>query len=229
LGSDGVNYYIFRYEKGNADLQPEESYQFDAGLNRLSEKFDFQVEAFVNYFPNYIYLNPTSNYYEGLQMYGYTQTRVFRWGLELNADYKITKQMELHISGDSLFSQQLSGDKKGYTLPFSPPASATFGVKYLPQTKLSGKDGYISVDVRAVAPQNEIVPPEDTTDGFVLLNAAAGRTFAFEKTKRDTSLRISLQANNLLNRRYYDHTSFYRLIDVPEAGRNFSLMLGFIF
>lgn len=30
LGIDGVNYSIFRYEKGNANLNPEESYQLDA-------------------------------------------------------------------------------------------------------------------------------------------------------------------------------------------------------
>ncbi|MDR0729619.1 MAG: TonB-dependent receptor, partial [Prevotellaceae bacterium] len=33
LGADGVNYSIFRYEKGDAELQPEESYQLDAGIH----------------------------------------------------------------------------------------------------------------------------------------------------------------------------------------------------
>lgn len=32
LGMDGVNYNIFRYEKGNTSLKPEESYQVDAGI-----------------------------------------------------------------------------------------------------------------------------------------------------------------------------------------------------
>jgi iron complex outermembrane receptor protein len=248
LGSDGVNYHIFRYEKGNPNLKPEESYQFDAGVSwtvgagRALPLLEITVEPFVNFFPNYIYLNPTSDYYEGLQMYYYTQSRVFRWGLEINFNCKIIKQLELNLSGDYLYARQLSGDKKGYTLPFSPPASATFEIKYLPHAKWSGKDGFISVDCRAVAPQNEIVPPENTTTGYTLFNAAAGRTFAFnEKTLQVRALRatplratplrmrISLQANNLLNRRYYDHTSFYRLIDVPEAGRNFSIMLNFNF
>jgi iron complex outermembrane receptor protein len=229
LGSDGVNYHIFRYEKGNTNLQPEESYQLDAGANWHNEKLDIQVEPFVNFFPNYIYLNPASDYYEGLQMYYYTQTRVFRWGFEFNAIYKVISKLELNMSGDYLYSRQLSGDKRGYTLPFSPPASVALGAKYLPQTKWSGRDGYISVDLRAVALQNEIVPPENATAGYVLLNAAAGRAFALGAGGHTPLLKISLQANNLLNRRYYDHTSFYRLIDVPEAGRNFSIMLGFNF
>ena len=33
---------------------------------------------------------------------------------------------------------------------------------------------------------------------------------------------MALHVDNLLNRKYFDHTSFYRLIDVPEPGRNFS-------
>ena len=30
LGADGVNYHIFRYEQGNAGLDPERSYQVDS-------------------------------------------------------------------------------------------------------------------------------------------------------------------------------------------------------
>ena len=44
-----------------------------------------------------------------------------------------------------------------------------------------------------------------------------------------TVLKVVIHADNLLNRRYYDHTSYYRLIDVPEPGRNFSLMAGLEF
>ncbi|MDR2681247.1 MAG: TonB-dependent receptor [Tannerella sp.] len=225
LGSDGVNYHIFRYEKGNPGLSPEESYQLDAGAGWHNEKLDFQIEPYVNYFPNFIYLNPTAYYNEGLQMYHYTQSRVFRWGLEFAVNYKIIRQVEMNVTGDYLYARQLSGDKKGYTLPFSPPASATVEIKYSPQTGWAGRDGYISLAFKAVAAQNEIVPPENATPGYHLLNAAWGRSF----TVGTTGVKVGFQANNLLNRRYYDHTGFYRLIDVPEAGRNFSMIAGFNF
>ena len=42
-------------------------------------------------------------------------------------------------------------------------------------------------------------------------------------------LNVALHADNLLNRRYYDHTSYYRLIDVPEPGRNISVKVGLEF
>jgi iron complex outermembrane receptor protein len=34
---------------------------------------------------------------------------------------------------------------------------------------------------------------------------------------------------NILNTKYMNHTAFYRLIDVPEAGRNISVSLLFPF
>jgi len=54
---------------------------------------------------------------------------------------------------------------------------------------------------------------------------AVGKAFVW----KDFRLRLNFQGLNLLNRKYYDHTSYYRLIDVPEPGRNFSLMIGFDF
>jgi len=76
-----------------------------------------------------------------------------------------------------------------------------------------------------VGAQNEIVPPEKRTDGYWTLNLSAGKDFLLG----GTTLHVALHADNLLDHRYYDHTSYYRLIDVPEPGRNFSLMVGLEF
>jgi iron complex outermembrane receptor protein len=76
-----------------------------------------------------------------------------------------------------------------------------------------------------VGAQHEIVPPEKPTDGYWTLNMACAKDF----TWGGNTLHVALHADNLLNRRYYDHTSYYRLIDVPEPGRNFSLMVGLDF
>lgn len=81
LGMDGVNYNLFRYEKGNTSLKPEESYQVDAGIVCEKDVLSMQLTPYLNYFPNYIYLNPTPQYKEGLQLYYYTQAKVLRWGL----------------------------------------------------------------------------------------------------------------------------------------------------
>jgi iron complex outermembrane receptor protein len=36
---------------------------------------------------------------------------------------------------------------------------------------------------------------------------------------------LNIQLNNALNTKYYDHTSFYRLIEVPGQGRNLVVTL----
>ena len=223
LGADGVNYHIFRYEQGNADLDPEQSYQLDGGIYWEKKGVSVQIEPFVNYFPNYIFLNPKPDYVEGLQLYQYTQARVFRTGFEMQLTYAISRHWETEAKGEYLFARQLSGDKKGFTLPFSTPWAATVGGRYLYDWK--GK-GYVGVEARIVGRQDEIVPPEKPTDGYWTLNLSAGKQFQLDKSRL---LKVTLKATNLLNRRYYDHTSYYRLIDVPEPGINISGMVAFEF
>ena len=81
LGADGINYHIFRYERGNASwTQRSRTSWMRASWD--NEAWEVQVDPYLNYFPNYIYLNPTSQYVEGLQLYHYTQARVLRYGVE---------------------------------------------------------------------------------------------------------------------------------------------------
>lgn len=225
LGSDGVNYHIFRYEKGEPGLSSEESYQVDAGIGWGNDFLSVQVDPYLNYFPNYIYLNPTAYYEEGLQVYYYTQSKVVRYGFEAGVNCRFSQHFESVLQGEYLYAEQLSGDKKGYTLPFSPPWSARIGLKYMPRTRWSGTDGFISFAYKITGDQNEIVPPENKTQGHQTLDMSVGRFFAW----KGCHLKVGLQGQNLLNKKYYDHTSYYRLIDVPEPGRNFSMMIGLDF
>ncbi|WP_162847735.1 TonB-dependent receptor [Flavobacterium foetidum] len=224
LASNGVNYHYFRFEKGNADLNPERSYQFDLGIEWQASKWSVQLSPFFNYFPNYIYLNPTSQhdiyYGAGNQVFEYQQSKVMRYGGELQTRYQLLQQLSVEILAEYLYSEQLSGSKKGYTLPFSPPASVLFGMTYNPEIK-NLRDTYISVDYRYTAPQHQIVPPEKKTDASNVINLGLGTKI--RSGKQD--LILSLQVQNLFNTRYLNHTSFYRLIELPEAGRNIILSL----
>jgi iron complex outermembrane receptor protein len=222
LGADGVNYHIFRYERGNASLDPEESYQMDLGIHWDNDQVCVQVDPYVNYFPNYIYLSPTAQYVEGLQLYHYTQARVLRYGVEAQATWAIDSHWEAELKGEYLYAEQLSGEKKGYTLPFSTPWSVDAGVKYSFQWH---GNTFVGLNTHIVGAQHEIVPPEKPTNGHWTLNLSAGKQIALHGSK----LNIALHVDNLLDRRYYDHTSYYRLIDVPEPGRNVSLMVGLEF
>lgn len=223
LGANGVNYHIFRYEQGNPALDPEQSYQFDLGLVRylLSEdNLLVEFDPYVNYFPNYIYLNPTAEYEEGLQLYRYMQTEALRLGAELRVVYRASKHWEAELRGAFCHATQLSGQKRGYTLPFAVPASVDVEARYL-----FGEEGRATLNLHLVVPQNDIVPPEKPTPGYHTVNLSVGHHFHL----RQGELHVSLQANNLLNTRYYDHTSYYRLIDVPEPGRNVAINIKYKF
>ena len=121
-----------------------------------------------------------------------------------------------------MYARQRSGEKKGYTLPFSTPWSVDAEVKYSYDWR---GEGFFKLNAHVVGAQNEIVPPEKPTAGYWTLNLAVGKDFSL----RGKTVKLTLHADNLLNRRYYDHTSYYRLIDVPEPGRNVSLMVGMEF
>nr|WP_319398304.1 TonB-dependent receptor [uncultured Carboxylicivirga sp.] len=223
LAANGVNYHRFSYEVGDPDLSPEISYQLDLGLEYFTDRWALGATPFLNYFSNYIYLNPTSEhdrlYGNGNQIFNYTESQVFRYGTEIHAHYEILKSLQLGLIGEYVYSEQLSGAKKGFTLPFSPPASAIFNIKYRPETVLFLKDSYLSVDVRLTSAQNNIVPPEKPTDGSQVVNVGFGGTARWNKQP----INLSLQVQNILNSKYFNHTSYYRLINVPEPGRNFVL------
>lgn len=221
LAANGVNYHHFSYEVGNSDLSPEISYQLDAGIEYSTKRFAIGTTPFLNYFSNYIYLNPSSEhdrlYGNGNQVFYYTQSQVLRYGAELHAHYELFKSLQLGIIGEYVYSEQLSGEKKGFTLPFSPPLSGIFNIKYKRQKMKFVENAYLSIDYRITAPQNNIVPPEETTNGYQVVNLGLGGDIVF-KNKR---INISMQVQNLFNTRYFNHTSYYRLINVPEPGRNF--------
>ena len=221
LGANGVNYHRFSYEKGNAFLSPEISYQFDVGAEWHASRFAIGMNPFVNYFPNYIYLNPTHQYDRfyggGNQVFEYTESEVIRWGGEVHTHYSLTRFIQLGFIGEYIYAEQLSGDKKGFALPFSPPPSGIFHVKYLPGTMRRFHNPYISADYRIVARQERIVPPEEKTDGYALLNISIGSHIG----KGHDKIFFSLQIHNVLNTIYYKHTHYYRLINVPGAGRSF--------
>jgi len=224
LASNGINYHYFRFEKGNPNLDAERSYQLDLGMDWQEKNWSLQLSPFFNYFPNYVYLNPTSEldiyYGAGNQVFEYQQSEVMRYGGELQFKYQFFKNLSGEILAEYLYSEQLSGSKKGYTLPFSPPALVLVGINYSPEIK-NLRETYFSLDYRYTARQNQIVPPEKKTSASQVFNLALGT-----KLKAgDQDFSVSLQVQNLFNTRYLNHTSFYRLIELPEAGRNIILSL----
>lgn len=223
LAANGVNYHQFSYEVGDPDLSPEVSYQLDLGAEYNSADFAFGISPFFNYFSNYIFLNPSADhdrlYGNGNQKFYYIESQVMRFGGEIHSHYTIMPALSIGVIGEYVYSEQLSGEKKGFTLPFSPPATLLFNLKYSPQFNRGVKNAYLSADYKLAAKQTRIVPPEEKTDGYQVVNLSMGGDLNVGKE----SITIAFQVQNAFNQKYFNHTSYYRLINVPEAGRNFVL------
>lgn len=224
LASNGVNYHYFRYEKGNENLKPEESYQLDIGVQWSHEKVQVELTPFASYFTNYIFLNPTSNYdtYYGAgnQVFEYNQAQVMRAGVELQAVFEFWKQMYFETGFEYLYNQQLSGSKKGYTLPYSPPTSMLFSISYEPvDLGKRIKQTHFKIESLVYLAQNNIVPPEKKTPAYHVWNFSMGGDIHIGKVP----IQLVFNIDNLLNQKYLSHTSFYRLIELPEMGRSFNL------
>ncbi|WP_317194709.1 TonB-dependent receptor domain-containing protein [Aequorivita echinoideorum] len=222
LASDGVNYHMYRYERGNLELEPEESYQLDFDVDYTWKNLRVGLSPFVSYFTNFIYLNPTPTYFETLQIYEYTQNKVSRIGGELSVGYTIAPGLVIDVSGEFVRSRQLDGPKKNFTLPFSPPLTFLTSTSYILKNDIATfRNLRFQFDWRKAAAQREIVPPEEKTDGYSLFNLSVTGNIKLTEGSNQPEFRIRI--NNLFNTKYFNHTSFYRLIDVPEAGRNISL------
>ncbi|MDD4771452.1 MAG: TonB-dependent receptor [Bacteroidales bacterium] len=225
LAANGVNYHRFSYEVGDPNLSPETSYQWDATIAYANNRFRIDWNPFFQYFPNYIYLNPTSEhdrlYGNGNQVYYYTQAKVRRYGSEIQLRFQATNHFEMGLTGEILRSKQLSGSKKGYTLPFSPPDALHLSTKWH-RSKLGPiQQAYAAIDVEIVATQNRLVPPEITTPGHQIVHLSMGGIVPLSSQ----NIHIALQVRNLFNTKYFNHTSYYRLINLPEPGRNLALSL----
>lgn len=226
LAANGVNYHYFSYEKGQASLSPEQSYQIDFSVAQRSSNTSFAFTPFFNYFSNYIYLNPTSGYDQyygaGNQIFEYAESKVRRYGAELSIEYRPFAYWKLALLGEYVRSEQLSGSKKGYTLPFSPAPSVLLDLGYSPKGNTFFREPYLSLDCKWTASQPHIVPPEDKTKGYRVFNFRAGTQLALGKSM----VQFRLQVQNIFDTKYMDHTSFYRLISLPEQGRNIILSIG---
>ena len=104
-------------------------------------------------------------------------------------------------------------------------ASAIFNIKYNKTKLWYLHKMYVTTDLKLVASQTDIVPPESITEGYKIINAGAG----FSVYAGKQIINLTIHVNNIFNTKYFNHTSFYRLINLPEAGRNFIVGLSIPF
>lgn len=241
LASNGVHHGTFRYEIGDSTLKPEVSYQYDLSLEfRTSggaffDQLSLTVNGFLNYFPNFIFLNPTGEYDietttgehitlpDVGQIYRYRQSEAFRTGGEAQLVVDFRKWLRWESSVEYVYAVDLDTH---YPVPFTPPLAAVNELSVLIERVGFLRDNRVSVTHRNVAAQNR-VRNELATPGYRLLDASIAVQLPY--TAKDKMIQLIFQAQNLLNTKHYNHLSFYRPLGLPEIGRNFVLSLSIPF
>jgi len=219
--SNGVHHGTFRHEEGNPALKSEHGYQLDIGLERSSDRFFWTLSGYFNFFQDYIYLTPSgqlSPLPEAGQIFSYQQHDAIYTGLESELIWKITPLIQAQLSGDYVFNYNL---ETTLPLPFTPPGSLRSSWQFTrPGRWIFGESG-LGLSARYRFAQNRTDRNELATPDYWLLEASLSTRIRAGKQM----LEVQVQGFNLLNSAYLDHLSRYRLIGIPEPGRNVVLTL----
>ena len=214
LSANGVHHGTFRHEQGNADLRTETGYQLDVNIAGFNDAFNWEFSPFAGYYDNFIFLAPAGRFstlpHAG-QLYAFEQAQVFRSGAEFTLRYRWQQVFLFTFTGEYLIQYNL---EEGMSLPWTPPLKTELQAKWQPR-KLPL---HIRGSFTAVAAQRAVDRNEIPTEAYTLFNLAFGGKLA-------QSLTWSVYASNLMDVRYIDHLSRYKLLNLPEAGRNFGLLL----
>ena len=227
--SNGVHHGMFRHELGDSTLRPERSYQADVHLAFKKDYAGFithiscTADGFANYFPNFIFLNPTGAFSwlpDAGQYYRYEQSRAFRAGGEVQLHVDFAARFSLESSAEYVHAVDL---RSRYPIPFTPPLYLTTGVSVrLPETAFLRRNR-LAVTHRYAAAQRRVSRNEAVTPGYQLVDVSVA--FALPLGKQNAGAHVTLQLQNLFNTEYYNHISFYRYLNIPEPGRNVRLSL----
>lgn len=227
LSANGIHHGSFRYEVGDTNIVSEYAYQIDAGIIYNSKRLSIEVGSFASYFPNFIFLNPTGSYlhpqgYEiqeadAGQVYQYIQSKSFRIGFDYALLYQLSRQLALQTTGQYVYATDLE-----YPIPFTPPLALHTKFTYkIKNTYKKIINSNLTLSHQYSAAQNRNARNELSTPAYQLWNISISSTLVFLKQ----NITFAFQIQNLLNEKYFNHISFYRLIELPEAGRNYQITI----
>lgn len=222
LSANGVHHGTSRHEKGDSLLNPERGYQFDLALRYLRHNLNFQISPFFNYYINYIYLRPTvvfSPLPDGGQIYQFTQSQAYYGGAEGTIEWHPLPWIHAETGAEYLYTYN---PESGLPLPFIPPFSLRQEVEFTLTPELGPFVApYLALAYQWTAAQQRVDRNEKTTPSYQLVSCSIGSDIRIRKQV----FNIVLGANNLFNEQYLKHTSRYRILSIPEQGRNFMVSI----
>jgi iron complex outermembrane receptor protein len=209
-----------RYEVGDQQLVPEKSIEADLSMHLHRPNITLDVAGFFNRISDYIFISPTSDTSgSGLPVYRYKQNDSYLAGGEAGIHIHPVSLEWLHLQ--VTFAAVAGVQSGGEYLPFIPAhkINAEIGARH--EKLLFFEKTFITLGSHIAFAQENTAPDETATDGYTLLDLAAGGSIR----AGNQSLMISIGANNLLDTRYVDHLSTLKEVHYLNPGRNISLKI----
>jgi iron complex outermembrane recepter protein len=207
-----------RFEIGDQNLVPENSYETDINIHYHIDNFLFDIAGFYNVIDNYIFISPTGETSSsGMNIYRYQQANSYLTGGE--AGFHFHPESMRWLSFEPTFSLVIGKQKNGAYLPFIPAHKLQFELRAEKENLLFMKKAYISVFTSTSFKQANTAPDETVTDEYTLLDFSIGGNIKIQ----NQLISVSLSANNLFDKKYIDHLSTLKEVGLYNPGRNISL------
>lgn len=218
LGAYGLHRHEGRFEQGDTANQPEQAWQFDLDVEQKLGFLTLGLTPFLNYFTNYLFLQPTPVLRAEGQVYRYDQTTALLTGAEFSLTGNTQAKLSYETNLEFVYAVNL---ERKSALPFTPPLQSRTVLKYHFSDRPGWEKAFLGAELVLTAAQRYTVPNELDTPGYYLVNLSAGMHWMVARRP----VKIRLHVHNLLNTPYFDHLSFYRRLRLHEPGRDIQLFV----
>lgn len=221
LTSNGVHEGSNRYEIGNSNLENEQNIQADLNLEYRSHHFELFVNGFYNHINNYIYIAPNGNMIDDNYVFDYIQNNAYLFGGEAGIHFHPHPLDWLHIT--SSFESVTGKKSNGDDLPLIPANKWNNSLRTEFKSTKYFKEGFAVLNVEHTLNQNNPSEFETNSKDYTLINIGFGGKVTLEKT----AFNVSMNANNLFDKKYTSHLSRLKNDGIPNIGRNIVLGINF--
>jgi iron complex outermembrane recepter protein len=218
LTSNGPHEAI--YEVGDPDLVPENSLEGDVNIHFHKPNYSFDIAGFYNSIKHYIFISPTEDTTtDGMSIFKYMQNDAALFGGE--AGLHIHPEIFEWLHFETTFASVIGKQKNGEFLPFIPAHKLRFEIRAEKEKLGFLNKAFLSVLSLTAFDQNNPAPDEMATGGYTLLDFNLGGQIK----AGNQFISIGFSVNNLLDKKYIDHLSTLKEVNLYDPGRNFTLNL----
>jgi iron complex outermembrane recepter protein len=209
-----------RYEIGNENLSPENSFETDLSMHYHGEFLSFDLAGFYNQINDYIFISPTTDTTStGVGIYRFSQTNATLYGGEAGIHFHPKSLPWLHIEGT--YSSVIGKQENGNYLPFIPAQKFRYEIRAEREKIGFLKKPSIKLSALTALKQANPSPFETATNGYTLVNFSINTDFHLSRQ----ILNFGISVNNIFDTQYFDHLSTLKPLNYYNQGRNISVSL----